>query len=259
VARARKKARQPGPVARWKKRRGPWAGTSPFLLEQILLLVESEGIDGLAPVALNQHPFAVVVLPVMGNPDRMGMGGTIPAAGSPDIVVAIPAVVAGGPDHSVLRGRAAAFNDRGRRPFVRTALRKRRRGHQTERKQQRQCNLLDHGEAPFRFDCRWVDSRIQLRCDLQRRTVRKVVVEEKWELRRKSRAQTHTRIALAGMRAWRVMLGETKTNYRPKWAAFFSVKLAHFSGRSSAAKIAETGHAGTQAPQSMHSTGSMNS
>src|SRR5215831_5965958 len=33
----------------------------------------------------------------------------------------------------------------------------------------------------------------------------------------------------------------------------------HFSGRSSTAKIAETGQTGTQAPQSMHSTGSMKS
>src|SRR5215471_9960330 len=33
----------------------------------------------------------------------------------------------------------------------------------------------------------------------------------------------------------------------------------HFSGRSSSAKIAETGQTGTQAPQSMHSTGSMKS
>src|SRR5215470_4323295 len=33
----------------------------------------------------------------------------------------------------------------------------------------------------------------------------------------------------------------------------------HFSGRSSRAKIAETGQTGTHAPQSMHSTGSMKS
>src|SRR5215471_12476593 len=33
----------------------------------------------------------------------------------------------------------------------------------------------------------------------------------------------------------------------------------HFSGRSSSAKIAETGQTGTHAPQSMHSTGSMKS
>src|SRR5688500_19784752 len=45
--------------------------------------------------------------------------------------------------------------------------------------------------------------------------------------------------------------------YRPKMAAFFGVKESHFSGRSSSAKIAETGQTGTQAPQSIHSTGSM--
>ncbi len=46
-------------------------------------------------------------------------------------------------------------------------------------------------------------------------------------------------------------------NYRPKYLAFRSVKAFHFSGRSSSAKIADTGQTGTQAPQSMHSTGSM--
>jgi len=34
-------------------------------------------------------------------------------------------------------------------------------------------------------------------------------------------------------------------------------KVAHFSGRSSSAKMAVTGQTGTQAPQSMHSTGLM--
>ena len=33
------------------------------------------------------------------------------------------------------------------------------------------------------------------------------------------------------------------------------MKFFHFSGVSSSAKIASTGHAGTQAPQSMHSSG----
>src|SRR6267378_8510310 len=45
--------------------------------------------------------------------------------------------------------------------------------------------------------------------------------------------------------------------YRPKYFAFRSVYSFHFSGRSSSAKMAETGHTGTQAPQSMHSTGSI--
>src|SRR5262249_10964755 len=37
------------------------------------------------------------------------------------------------------------------------------------------------------------------------------------------------------------------------------MKFFHFSGVSSSAKIASTGHAGTQAPQSIHSSGWMNS
>src|SRR5580658_9887782 len=45
--------------------------------------------------------------------------------------------------------------------------------------------------------------------------------------------------------------------YRPKYFALRSVYSFHFSGRSSRAKMAETGHTGTQAPQSMHSTGSI--
>jgi hypothetical protein len=40
-------------------------------------------------------------------------------------------------------------------------------------------------------------------------------------------------------------------------SALIAVKLAHFSGKSSKAKIAVTGQTGTQAPQSMHSTGLM--
>jgi hypothetical protein len=40
-------------------------------------------------------------------------------------------------------------------------------------------------------------------------------------------------------------------------SALIGVKLAHFSGKSSRAKIAVTGQTGTQAPQSMHSTGLM--
>jgi hypothetical protein len=40
-------------------------------------------------------------------------------------------------------------------------------------------------------------------------------------------------------------------------SAFIAVNFCHFSGRSSSAKIAVTGQTGTQAPQSMHSTGLM--
>src|SRR6478672_4794972 len=46
--------------------------------------------------------------------------------------------------------------------------------------------------------------------------------------------------------------------YRPKYLAFLSAYSFHFSGRSSRAKMADTGQTGTHAPQSIHSTGSMN-
>src|SRR3954468_18430620 len=46
--------------------------------------------------------------------------------------------------------------------------------------------------------------------------------------------------------------------YFANHAALRSAKLDHFSGRSSRAKMADTGQTGTHAPQSMHSTGSMN-
>src|SRR5712664_1740381 len=38
-------------------------------------------------------------------------------------------------------------------------------------------------------------------------------------------------------------------------SALMGVKLFHFSGRSSSAKMAVTGHTGTHAPQSIHSVG----
>src|SRR6202011_3733781 len=44
--------------------------------------------------------------------------------------------------------------------------------------------------------------------------------------------------------------------YQP---ALMGVKFCHFSGRSSRAKIAVTGQTGTHAPQSIHSTGWMES
>jgi 6-pyruvoyl-tetrahydropterin synthase len=62
-------------------------------------------------------------------------------------------------------------------------------------------------------------------------------------------------VKMAKVRVW-----ETDTSERDLPAVIgrvFGVKSDHFSGRSSSAKIADTGQTGTQAPQSMHSTGSM--
>src|SRR6266699_4152678 len=55
-------------------------------------------------------------------------------------------------------------------------------------------------------------------------------------------------------------VGPKRPTYFPCFAyqsALIGVKLFHFSGRSSSAKIAVTGQTGTQAPQSMHSVGWM--
>src|SRR5437667_7320057 len=54
------------------------------------------------------------------------------------------------------------------------------------------------------------------------------------------------------------LLEPIRTGYFPCFAyqsALIGVKLFHFSGRSSSAKIAVTGQTGTHAPQSMHSVG----
>src|SRR4051794_41316378 len=42
-------------------------------------------------------------------------------------------------------------------------------------------------------------------------------------------------------------------------AALMRTNGSHFSGSASSGKIASTGHSGSQAPQSMHSSGSMTS
>src|SRR6266851_9845333 len=53
-------------------------------------------------------------------------------------------------------------------------------------------------------------------------------------------------------------LRPNRSGYFPFFAyqsALMGVKLFHFSGRSSSAKMAVTGHTGTHAPQSIHSVG----
>ena len=44
--------------------------------------------------------------------------------------------------------------------------------------------------------------------------------------------------------------------YLKNWA-FFSMKACHFAGTSASIKMADTGHAGSQAPQSVQVAGSM--
>src|SRR6266849_5999007 len=59
---------------------------------------------------------------------------------------------------------------------------------------------------------------------------------------------------------WKRSFRVTEYNYFLAYqSALTGVKLCHFSGRSSRAKMAVTGQTGTQAPQSMHSVGLMKS
>jgi hypothetical protein len=67
---------------------------------------------------------AVAVYPVMGDPMRMGMGWTIPAAGNPDVAGPIPAVVSVDPNVFASWGRAARFDDGGGRSYADHDLRK---------------------------------------------------------------------------------------------------------------------------------------
>ncbi len=81
-------------------------------------------IFNLPPMSLDQNPAIMAVYPVMSNPYRMRMWGTVPAAGNPDIMCAIPTVVAGDPDEASIRWRAWTLHNRSRRPYMHIDLRK---------------------------------------------------------------------------------------------------------------------------------------
>jgi hypothetical protein len=78
-------------------------------------------------VAFNQDPAIVVVNPLVRNPDGVGLGRTVPAAGNPDIAVAIPVVITGDPHVAAIGWRRAALNDGSRRANANHNLRKRSR------------------------------------------------------------------------------------------------------------------------------------
>jgi hypothetical protein len=63
--------------------------------------------------------------PAVSNPPLARMFRTLPAAGSPDVVVAIVAVIASGPYITPLRRTAAVFVDAMRRADANRDLRKR--------------------------------------------------------------------------------------------------------------------------------------
>ena len=119
------------------------AGLAPRFLCFILKLL-LQGLD-LPPVAFNQDPAIVVVNPLVRDPDAAGMGRTVPAAGNPDVAVAVPVVITGDPHVAAIRWRRAALNDGSRRANTNHNLRKRSCRRQTKCKQHCQCDFL-HGE-----------------------------------------------------------------------------------------------------------------
>ena len=81
-----------------------------------------------------------------------------------------------------------------------------------------------------------------------------------WGWRRKRRPRPITESSLQKKRPEKSEAFYTSRIIHPSYffsyhSAFLAVNACHFSGRSSRAKMAVTGHTGTQAPQSMHSTG----
>jgi hypothetical protein len=62
---------------------------------------------------------------------------------------------------------------------------------------------------------------------------------------------------LRGVSRLEILIGLFRSYFFSYHSAFLAVKACHLSGKSSKAKIAVTGQTGTQAPQSMHSTGLM--
>jgi hypothetical protein len=96
----------------------------------------------LPPMSFDQDPSAVAMNPAMSDPDRTWMRRVIPAAGNPDIVRTIPAVITVDPHESSLRWWRTALHNRSRRPYPDVHLCERGRGEQSESKQSCHCNLF---------------------------------------------------------------------------------------------------------------------
>jgi hypothetical protein len=86
--------------------------------------------SGLAPVALHPVVAATLMSPVAVDPNRVGPGRLDPVARDPDIMGAIPPVIAANPNPAFVRTRTRMLDYNGRRthPNV-NVLRESRRDH----------------------------------------------------------------------------------------------------------------------------------
>jgi hypothetical protein len=87
-------------------------------------------------VAFDQNVAAIAMHPMMGDPTLAMMGRTVPAAGNPDVMGAVPAVVAIDPDEFRAGAGGAGFNNGGGRSYADHDLRKRGGRHQSSSEQQ---------------------------------------------------------------------------------------------------------------------------
>ena len=102
----------------------------------------------LLPVAFHQHPAIAAAFPVMVDPDSAGMRRMRPKAVHPDVVVAIPAVVAFDPYPSVMRWMVMMLRDGWRRRNADDNLRKCGRGSETQSEQPCQESLFHRNLKP---------------------------------------------------------------------------------------------------------------
>jgi len=71
----------------------------------------------------NQHPFPVLMFPPVSYPMRVRMRRTLPVAVNPNIMIAVPAMVAVNPNKTGLRRHAALFNNGSRWTYANRNLR----------------------------------------------------------------------------------------------------------------------------------------
>jgi hypothetical protein len=83
-------------------------------------------------MAFHQHPAIAAPFPVMVNPDGAWMRGMGPKAMNPDVVLAVPAVVAFDPYPSVMRWMVMMLSERRRRRNADDDLRHHNRRSETQ-------------------------------------------------------------------------------------------------------------------------------
>ena len=89
-----------------------------------------------------------------GRPSADVHRAALPAAGGPDVVVALPAMIAVDPHIASIRRRATPLNNRSRRPDANHDLRERGRSGERKCKQQRECKFLHDKSIPPGLNCR---------------------------------------------------------------------------------------------------------